>query len=393
MHLYLPNIKSINQKYFLALPFVLGLAILFVSFTIAKVPRTQNPPTGQITSGLASETASDYQEVERSISYYITTSQEFLNQARYLAQNNEQTEEEKQKIIQTINQALDLTNQAIAAYPHDDRGFAQRANIYTALIPFVPSSANLAIQDFKEAVKLNNQNPQYYSKLADIYLAGGDFENAALSFYNFHLLNPTDTQIIYNLADSLEKSGQLQKANYYFEKLISLLPPNDQAIIAIKTRKTHIETLLATANLQYLSDPNIPPPAGPVPDGIGAAGLKAPQNTSKEIIGTQELPLEQASIMGKVIIASEEKQAPTETQQTEVSINAKTGQGIITAGQKEITINNKNVAADRQIVIVPAGSTQNKVLRLVARKDAEWFSVGIDSPINTDIKFDWWIID
>lgn len=392
MKFVLPNLKSINQKFFLALPFILGLAILVVSFAIAKSPSTKNQPTVSSSSNLASETASDYQDIERSMSYYITTSQEFLNQARYLAQDNEQTEEEKQKIIQTINQALDLANQAIAAYPHDDRGFAQRANIYTALIPFVPSSANLAIQDFKEAVKLNNQNPQYHSKLAEIYLNAGDFESAALSFYNFHLLNPTDTQTIYNLADALEKSGQLQKANHYFEKLISLLPPNDQAIIAIKTRKTHIETLLATANLQYLSDPNTPP-AGPVPDGTGAAGLNSSQNTPKEIIGTQELPLEQASIKGKVIIASEEKQALTETQISEVSINAKTGQGVIAAGQKEITINNKNVAADKQIVIVPAGSTQNKVLHLIARKNGQWFKVGIDSPITTDIKFDWWIID
>ncbi len=408
MKFSLPNLKSINQKYLLALPFVLGLVILAASLIIAKIPQTRPRSTGQITSGVASKTASDYQEVERNITYHITTSQLFLNQARSLAKNNQQTDEDKKKIIETINQALDLANQAIALYPYDDRGFVQRANIYIALIPFIPSSSELAVQDLKEATRLNGQNPQYYSKLADIYLSAGDFENAALSFYNFHLLSPTDTQIIYNLADTLEKSGQLQKANYYFEKLISLLPPNDQTIEAIKGRKTHNETLLTSANLQYLSDPNNPVGLGPnAPPG---SGLNAPQNTTREIIGTQELPLEQASVKGKVVIASGEKTIPTEKQTSEISVNAKTGQGLIPAGQKEVTINNKNVTSNKQIVIVPIGTTQNKVLRLVARKAAGeglalsdpelvegesngWFKAGIDSPINTDIRFDWWIVD
>lgn len=286
----LPNLRSINQKYFLVAPFIFGLIIIIVSFLASKTPDQSSPivnsPPTQTVIG------SNYEEKQNSITYYITTSQSFLNQARSLAQNNQQTGEDKKKIVKTINQALDLANQAIALYPYDDRGFAQRANIYTALIPFIPSSADLAIQDLKEALKLNRQNTQYHSQLADLYLSREGGESAG-----------------------------------------------------------------------------------------------------RQTIGTQELPLEQASIKGRVIIASEEKQALTETQLSQVSINAKTGQGLIPAGQKEITINNKNVAADKQIVIVPIGSTQNKVLHLVARKDSEWFSVGIDSPISTDIRFDWWIVD
>lgn len=351
-----------------------------------------------IISPLPTNLAQDnYNEGQRNISYYITTSQEFLNKARFLAGNPSaggQTPKDKKKIIETINQALDLANQAIAAYPHDDRGFSQRSSIYQALTPLLTESANFAIQDLKEAIKLNNQNSQYYTRLANLYLGRqqpGDFENAALAFYNAQLLNPTDVQIIYNLADALVKSGQLPKANHYFEKLLSLLPPDDPQRQSIKNRQQQIIALLSQSKMEYLSEP-----------GTEVTNLKAPLESqeSEKIIGTQELPLEKAALTGKVIIASSEETPPSQTQTAAVSVNAKSGQGIIPAGQKEITIENHHVAADKQIVIVPVGETQNKVVFLAAKKASNsatneigWFKVAIDSPVNIDIRFNWWIID
>lgn len=340
---------------------------------------------------------SDYNEGQYNISYYITTSQEFLNKARFLAGNPSaggQTPEDKKKIIESINQALDLANQAIAAYPHDDLGFSQRSSIYQALTPLLAESANFAIQDLKEAIKLNNQNSQYYTRLANLYLGRqqpGDFENAALAFYNAQLLNPTDVQTIYNLADALVKSGQLPKANHYFEKLLSLLSPDDPQRQSIKNQQQQIIALLSQSKMEYLSEP-----------GTEATSLKAPLEgqESEKIIGTQELPLEKAAISGKVIIASLEETPPNQTQTSAVSINAKSGEGIIPAGQKEITIGNHYVAADKQIVIVPVSETQNKVVFLAAKKASNsatgeigWFKIAIDSPVNIDIRFNWWIID
>lgn len=346
----------------------------------------------------------------KSISYYITTSQEFLNKARELAEETskgvevnqvnqgkgekppasqltdaprQQTPEEKQRIIGLINQALDLANQAIAAYPRDDRGFAQRATIYQALTPFLPQAANFAIQDLKEAIKLNNQNPTYQNRLANLYIKIGDFEGAALAFYNAHLLAPTELQTLYNLADALEKSGQLTKAKFYFEKLLNLLPATDENQPVVKKRLENLEEAIVRVNLQYLTPP----------------GETAPAASSKdsEIIGTQELPLEQAALAKKLIIATENETREEEIG-SEVAVNAKTGEGTILAGQKETIIYNNNVANDKQIVIVPTGKTENRVVYLVAKKAAEenkqgWFKVGIDKPATNEIKFRWWIVD
>lgn len=372
-----------------------GLVVLAIIIPAIRLLTKNQQPKDLISPLPASKTLANYEEEQKSISYYITISQEFLNKARELA-NSEQTPAEKQTIIASINQALDLANQAIAFYPNDDRGFSQRASIYQALIPFLPESANFAIQDLKEAIKLNRQNPQYRSRLAELYLIrqmAGDFENAALAFYNAYVLTPTDIQTIYDLADALEKSGQLKKASRYFEKLIGLLPANAKNLETIKNRQQQLEAMLAQANLEYLTEP-------------GVSDLAPQPVVENKIIGTQELPLEQAALTSQVIIAgpatsksdsvtSRESHSTSlrATLQEAFSINAKTGMGVIPAGETEVMIENNHVANDKQIVLVATSDTENKVLFLKAKKEGTWFKAGIDKQISHDLKFNWWIVD
>jgi len=349
---------------------------------------------------LLAESAAE-EKTYRTVSYYITTSQGFLNKARGLANSDtsevsSQTPDEKQKIIEFVNQALDIINQGIAAYPLDDRVFAQRAAIYQALTPFLPEAGKFAIQDLREAIKLNNQNPTYHTRLANLYLRAGDFEGAALAFYNAYQLAPTDLQILYNLADTLEKGGQLTKASHYFEKLLGLLPANDENQPKIRERQAALREAISKANLKYLSPPGEIAPAA--------------STKQQEIIGTQELPLKQAATAEKVVIASDNPQESKHLG-NEVLVNAKTGEGVIPAGKTEITIYNNNVKANSKIVVVPLeGDFKNRVLFVAAKKASTqecqykdtpgvfttscgWFKVGVDAPPESSIKFKWWIIE
>ena len=357
---------------------IVGLGIITLSSAILLITQTKKsePVVSPVPKAVA-----DYDENEKSISYYITTSQEFLNKARSLANSagSEQTPEEKQEILATINQALDLANQAIAVYPHDDRGFSQRASIYQALIPFLPESTQLAITDLKQATQLNARNPDYFRQLAKLHSAKGEFENASLATYNAHVLSPTNVQTLYDLADYLEKSGQLNKASRYFEKLMALMVNDDENFEIVKARKMKIDRLLTQSGLEHLSEPGQEAPSM----------LNAQEET---IIGTQELPLEQASLAHNLIIA-EAGQDPGESDTGEIDTNAKTGNGTILAGQTEVVIENNHVAADKQIVIVATSETENQVVYLAARKENSWFKVSIDQPIGKNIKFDWWIVN
>jgi len=454
---------------------IISFITVITIITVIKFPRSERglvsplPASAGKNEGLFASASEE--KTYQTVSYYITTSQQFLNKARELAQqtsgaasgaasaessgaageatggavnaesnrtasgvesaessgaaneatskaaneatritasgveNNtegkdeslprQQTPEEKQKIIELINQALDIINQGIAAYPLDDRVFSQRATIYQALTPILPEARNLAIQDLKEAIKLNNQNPIYHTRLADLYLVGGDFEGAALAFYNAHLLAPTDLQILYNLADALEKSGQLTKAAQWFEKLLGLLPASDQNQEKIRQRLAALKEAIAKANLKYLTSP-------------GELALPAASSKEKEIIGTQELPLEQAALANKLIIAAEKEAVSVSQPTAEIFLNALSGEEVIPAGQTEITIYNNNVEATSKIVVVPLeGDFKNRVLFVAAKKasppgvqtcftpsvqNCGWFKVGVDSPPKDSIKFKWWIV-
>jgi len=437
-----------KKDFFLKVLLITEISIgAFVVVWIGVKPNPKSPPLSPLSEPAAESqtlTGSAEEKTYQTVSYYIATSQQFLNKARELAEKTsgtgeeeanemvgarekeatgeqatdetaagtaniiadktaterknsprQQTPEEKQKIIELVNQALDVINQGIAAYPLDDRVFAQRAAIYQALTPIFPGARNLAIQDLKEAIKLNNQNPTYHTRLAQLYLAGGDFEGAALAFYNAHLLAPTDLQILYNLADTLEKGGQLTKATQWFEKLLSLLPSNDENQEKIRQRLTALKEAITKANLKYLTSP-------------GKLALPAASSKEKEIIGTQELPLEQAALASKIIIAGEKKANNAGQSSAEISLNALSGEEVIPAGQTEITIYNNNVEATSKIVVVPLeGDFKNRVLFVAAKKasppgvqtcftpgvqNCGWFKVGVDSPPKDKIKFKWWIV-
>lgn len=378
---YFPTV--FKNKYFL---------VIFIFFTAslassAIIIATTSKPVAKIATPSTKTSSEESSVAAKPLPYYITLSQEFLTKAENLSKKDEQTPEEKQKIIDTVNQALDQANQAIANYPEDARGFYQRAVIYQALGTFMPDSYKFAVRDLREAININSQNPQYHTRAAAIYLKIGDFNSAAVAYYNAYTISPTDSQVLYDLADTLEKSGQLAKAKIYFEKLISIMPPDDPSIEAVKSRQKNIVSLLAQANTAGLTDPGA---------NLTTSDL-APQasDQSADIIGTQELPLEQAAVGTRLVIANPESETASVHQDTSLSVNAKSGIGVIPAGQTVVTIQNNNIGTSSQIILSPASDIDNEVLRLEAKKagDKGWFKAAIDKPLSFDLNFNWWITE
>jgi tetratricopeptide (TPR) repeat protein len=357
--------------------FIILIVVSLIGFKTQAQPKLISP-----VAKLAQEQQEQSTELQQSVSHYIIVSQEFLNQARSLANNNtNQTPEEKAEIVNKIEKALTVINQGIQAFPQDDRVYAQRASIHQSLTPFISEANQYAINDLLQASQFNSKNPDYYQRLANLYQQSGDFENAASAFFNAHRLSPADNQTLYDLALALEKSGQVDKAIRYYDKLIALLPADDQNLTTLKQQKTNLEKLLVNSGLDQLSEP-----------GMEMIPQK-PDQESQPILGTENLPLEQAVIIGQVIIASPEEENRASTEIGETSTNTKTGTGILSAGETEIIIYNQHVTNSKQIVIVPSSDTENKVLYLVSKKAGEWFKAGIDTSIETDISFNWWIVD
>jgi len=316
----------------------------------------------------------------KSISFYIETSQELLNQARFTANSNsEQTEKQKQEIIEKVKKAINLASEGVDAYPADDRIYAQRAEIYSSLASFMPESLNFAVIDLTQAIAINSKNPDYHRRLANLHQQKQNYNGAASSFFNAYKLEPTNNQTLYNLAFSLEKAGQVEKAVQYYSKLITLLPQDNEDLAKIKSHKKVLEELIASADLKYINSPL-------------EEDLLNESEDDYSLMGLEELPLEQAMAYNNLVIASLEETQNT-SQDSKALINAKTGKGTLPQGKTEIEIKNTATDSNKRIVIAPTTNTENQILQVISKRHGEWFKVSIAKPTGFDIEFEYWIVD
>lgn len=105
------------------------------------------------------------------------------------------------------------------------------------------------------------------------------------------------------------------------------------------------------------------------------------------------IPTQKANLDKKITIAEPNQPSVTGHQSSTVDTNASSGTGILEAGQTEAIIKTSQVKSKTQVYVVPQGGADNKVLTVVAKKDNQWFKVGLDSPSDKDIIFDWWTIE
>ncbi|MBI2007219.1 MAG: hypothetical protein HYS83_00725 [Candidatus Blackburnbacteria bacterium] len=107
----------------------------------------------------------------------------------------------------------------------------------------------------------------------------------------------------------------------------------------------------------------------------------------------------------RLVIASAQKEA-TESASVvlgETTSNATAGKATLQAGFAELKINNPNVTENTLVYVTPVSSTSNKVLYVKSKAAQEvlpdgteqqgYFTVAVDSPVWTDIEFNWWIIE
>ena len=113
----------------------------------------------------------------------------------------------------------------------------------------------------------------------------------------------------------------------------------------------------------------------------------------------------------KLNIAASASQSAEIITPTEIKTNATAGEAVLPAFETEMTIKSPFVTEKTLIYVTPISDTQNKVIFVKAKKATEstsqegdsaptsevkepgWFKVAIDTPIDKEIKFNWWIIN
>jgi hypothetical protein len=94
----------------------------------------------------------------------------------------------------------------------------------------------------------------------------------------------------------------------------------------------------------------------------------------------------------KLIIAASEVATPSAGINGEIETNATAGNALLPAGTEEITIKNPNISDYTLVYVTPTSSTLNNVLYIKA-KGAGFFTVGFSQALDTDVTFNWWVID
>ena len=100
----------------------------------------------------------------------------------------------------------------------------------------------------------------------------------------------------------------------------------------------------------------------------------------------------------KLNIAASASQSAEIITPTEIKTNATAGEAALPANETEITIKSPSITENTLIYITPLTETNNKVIFVKSKKAREqeemgWFKVAIDTPIDKEIRFNWWIIN
>lgn len=365
--------RNLKSKVFPLLS-ISGLTILSFSGLILLKGKTQNTNSTEIRD-LKSDISPSPTQVPKSIQHYLLTSQQYFSSALQQSTQNTTTSGSGQSsTIELLNNSILAATSAIKEFPQDYRGYLQRAQIYQSLIGSKPEFLAQAILDLNTAYKLNSSSSEITHRLASLYAQKGDIQNTLAFLNQTIVIEPTKAQNFYDLAKIQQQAGLLSQAIQTYDQLLTLVSDSTQKT-QIETEKSAIEKLIAQN-----------------PNAQNNTALQNPSITNQQTNTTNlDSPLIQALADSSLIVAAPEKDSSIEVK-NKTDSNSLSGNSTLTSGQKEITITNSNVSSSSQVYITVTKGGKNQNLQIISKSSGS-FIVGLDSPINEDIEFKWWIIN
>lgn len=143
---------SIKNKYILAT--IIIFPALLTGYYLSQKPNTLLSPLNH--ADQPEIVRQSLTETKEPIAYYIATSDDYLSRARVLANSlgNNQTQDDKNKIVSLLNESLKSANNAVSNYPSSPLGFQQRAKVYQLVAHLDPTAGPKAERDLTIATQL-----------------------------------------------------------------------------------------------------------------------------------------------------------------------------------------------------------------------------------------------
>jgi len=360
--------RNLKSKVFPLLS-ISGLTIL--SFSGLLLLKSKNNNSALQNSSMINDQSSTISpaptQVPKSIQHYLLTSQQYFSQAL-------QSQKDQTSTIDLLNNSILAATSAIKEFPQDYRGYLQRAQIYQSLVDSKPEFLSQAISDLNTSYKLNSNSSEITHLLASLYAKKGDIQNTLAFLNQTIIIEPTKAQNFYDLAKIQQQAGLLPQALQTYNQLLTLVSDSTQKT-QITSEKLALEKLVAQ---------------NPSQSNVATTPTTSP-STNIDTTPNLDSPLIQALADSSLIVAAPETENKVEiSNQTES--NSLAGNSTLSSGQKQIIITNTNISSTSQVYVTITKGGKNQNLQVLSKSNKS-FTVGLDSPINEDIEFKWWIIN
>jgi hypothetical protein len=99
-----------------------------------------------------------------------------------------------------------------------------------------------------------------------------------------------------------------------------------------------------------------------------------------------------SATVAKLNISLSDATASSQSGQT-ANTAATIGTAVIPTGATTVTISTTQVTETSLVYVTPLSSTSNQVLYVKEKRKNESFTVAIDSPLDHEVQFNWWIVN
>lgn len=198
--------------------------------------------------------------------YRVSLSQTNLALANSLAARPGLSDQEKQTVVQLVQQSLAEARNAVALNPNASANWQNLATIYRSLVNFAQGADQWSVSTENQAIALNPFDPRLRLDLGGIYYSLGDYQNAAINFSLATQLKADYANAHYNLAQALKQLKVNDRALQELQIVSQLVCANP----ATKPDCDRVNT--------EISDLNKPAAAAPAPDETKLATQSAAPN-------------------------------------------------------------------------------------------------------------------
>ena len=143
-----------------------------------------------------------------------------------------------------FDEALREVNKIIKMYPHSPEPY-----IWLGDIEFEMSDIDKAVEAYKKAIRLDENNPVVHSSIARIYFLMGRFVDANRHIERALDINPEDAEAMYIKAILLDREGDFVLSDQYLKKANLLEPDSYPQPLSISRERFEIMMHMAFNNM------------------------------------------------------------------------------------------------------------------------------------------------